>query len=327
MRGRRAAAAPPPKSQGPRSPLAAPSARRESFQVMFIPGSLPPWTDARGVALAWPDGPPAFDGDRGWRVARSPATDADGWMYGTSYDRLQYDRPGGRASKRGGDTIRSRLWRKDPGGGQVRREGWGGRGAGATRPSCAGGKSSLTQRWGATLEPAANRLNRDSTHHPQPADAAPAARGSRAAAAAAAVSRAVGAVSSAARQGAASKATVSSVWVQLSELIKSAAERHDASNLLTLDIRWGRGRSRGRGIDTPAAGRLKAPLLPGLVAPAQPLARSARSPRPAPSTFCCPLVALAWRIPYPQRHCAPACLPESTPCGLQRLVLHHRPAF
>lgn len=46
-------------------------------------------------------------------------------------------------------------------------------------------------------------------------------------------------VSAAAKQGAASKATVAAVWVQLSELIKSAAERHDASNLLTLDFRWG----------------------------------------------------------------------------------------
>jgi hypothetical protein len=44
-------------------------------------------------------------------------------------------------------------------------------------------------------------------------------------------------VSSAVKQGATSKATVSAVWVQLSELIKSAAERHDASNLLTLDFR------------------------------------------------------------------------------------------
>lgn len=51
------------------------------------------------------------------------------------------------------------------------------------------------------------------------------------------MARAMGAVSSAVRQGAATKATVSSVWVQLSELIKSAAERHDASNLLTLDFR------------------------------------------------------------------------------------------
>lgn len=89
-----------------------PYRRRESFQVMFIPGSLAPWTDPKGVAVAWTEGPPAFDGDRGWLIARSPATDADGWMYGTSFERLQYDRPGGRASKRVSDSIRSRLWRR-----------------------------------------------------------------------------------------------------------------------------------------------------------------------------------------------------------------------
>lgn len=83
---------------------------------MFIPGSLPPWTDAKGVAVAWPDGAPASDGDRGWRVSRSAATDGDGWMYGTSYERLQYDRPGGRASKRVSDSIRSRLWVRAPAG-------------------------------------------------------------------------------------------------------------------------------------------------------------------------------------------------------------------
>jgi hypothetical protein len=94
---------------------------------MFIPGSLPPWTDAKGVAAAWPDGPPTADGDRGWCVARSPATDGDGWMYGTSFERLQYDRPGGRASKRAGDSIRSRLWLRGGGTGG----GGGGNGGGA----------------------------------------------------------------------------------------------------------------------------------------------------------------------------------------------------
>lgn len=76
----------------------------------LLPGGLPAWTDARGVGVAWTEGPPGRDGERGWRIARSPATDADGWVYGTSFDRLQYDRPGGRASKRASDSIRSRLW-------------------------------------------------------------------------------------------------------------------------------------------------------------------------------------------------------------------------
>ncbi len=79
----------------------------------FFPSSMPGWSDALGNPIDW-DSPPKHDGDDGWYVVTSHATDADGWMYGTNFERLQYDRPGGRASKRAGDSIRSRLWRRAP---------------------------------------------------------------------------------------------------------------------------------------------------------------------------------------------------------------------
>lgn len=88
--------------------------RREAFVVPFIPGTVPGWSDACFEAVAWPSssGPPRRDGDQGWCIVRSPATDADGWVYGTAFDHLREDRPGGRASKRANDRVRSRLWRR-----------------------------------------------------------------------------------------------------------------------------------------------------------------------------------------------------------------------
>lgn len=87
------------------------SCRREAFVVPFITGTVPAWSDACFSPIQW-DSPPKCDGDQGWQVVCSAATDAEGWIYGTAFDHLQYDRPGGRASKRVNDRVRSRLWRR-----------------------------------------------------------------------------------------------------------------------------------------------------------------------------------------------------------------------
>ncbi|WIA34143.1 hypothetical protein OEZ86_012507 [Tetradesmus obliquus] len=84
---------------------------REAFVVPFITGTVPAWSDACFSPIQW-DSPPKCDGDQGWQVVCSAATDAEGWIYGTAFDHLQYERPGGRASKRVNDRVRSRLWRR-----------------------------------------------------------------------------------------------------------------------------------------------------------------------------------------------------------------------
>lgn len=87
--------------------------RREAFVVPFIPGTVPAWSDACFETVEWPNSSqPRSDGDQGWHIIRSPATDSDGWVYGTAFDHLREDRPGGRASKRANDRVRSRLWRR-----------------------------------------------------------------------------------------------------------------------------------------------------------------------------------------------------------------------
>jgi hypothetical protein len=85
--------------------------RREAFVVPFLTGTVPAWSDACFSPVQW-DSPPKCDGDQGWQVVCSTATDAEGWIYGTTFDHLQYERPGGRASKRVNDRVRSRLWRR-----------------------------------------------------------------------------------------------------------------------------------------------------------------------------------------------------------------------
>eukprot|EP00200_Dunaliella_tertiolecta_P012944 CAMPEP_0202391780 /NCGR_PEP_ID=MMETSP1127-20130417/92019_1 /ASSEMBLY_ACC=CAM_ASM_000462 /TAXON_ID=3047 /ORGANISM="Dunaliella tertiolecta, Strain CCMP1320" /LENGTH=268 /DNA_ID=CAMNT_0048994235 /DNA_START=53 /DNA_END=857 /DNA_ORIENTATION=- len=71
----------------------------------------PNWSNAKGAAVHLTR-TPSIDGEGGWFVVRMPSTDEDGWVYGTSFDRLDQPRPGGRASKRVNDHIRSRVWRK-----------------------------------------------------------------------------------------------------------------------------------------------------------------------------------------------------------------------
>ena len=57
------------------------------------------------------DAPPTKDPDPSkWRVIVSPATDKEGWEYGTVFQHLSKKRPGGRASQRLGDAVRRRAW-------------------------------------------------------------------------------------------------------------------------------------------------------------------------------------------------------------------------
>lgn len=101
--------------------------RREAFVVPFIPSTVPGWSDACFEPVEWPgSGQPHSDGDQGWCIVRSPATDADGWVYGTAFDHLREDRPGGRASKRTNDRVRSRLWRRVDAGGSCAQQQVGG---------------------------------------------------------------------------------------------------------------------------------------------------------------------------------------------------------
>lgn len=88
--------------------------RREAFVLPFIPGTVPAWSDACFNAVDWVGrgSPPRAEGDDGWVIARSPATDAEGWVYGTAFEHLREERPGGRASKRANDRVRCRLWRR-----------------------------------------------------------------------------------------------------------------------------------------------------------------------------------------------------------------------
>ncbi|GAX82802.1 hypothetical protein CEUSTIGMA_g10228.t1 [Chlamydomonas eustigma] len=71
----------------------------------------PNWNDGHGNNIHLPR-PPSIDGEQGWFVVRLPSTDHDGWLYGTAFDHLQNSRPGGRASKRGSDHVRCRVWRR-----------------------------------------------------------------------------------------------------------------------------------------------------------------------------------------------------------------------
>lgn len=78
----------------------------------LIPGfDWPAWSDAKGQPVQL-ERPPEIDGQGGWFVVRLPTTDEDGWLYGSGFDRLSLPRPGGRASKRMNDHVRSRVWRR-----------------------------------------------------------------------------------------------------------------------------------------------------------------------------------------------------------------------
>ena len=54
--------------------------------------------------------PCAAPDDAGWRVEVRDATDQEGWLYGTAFERLNDHRKGGRAAKRSTDRCRRRVW-------------------------------------------------------------------------------------------------------------------------------------------------------------------------------------------------------------------------
>ena len=54
--------------------------------------------------------PCAAPDDAGWRVEVGDATDQEGWLYGTAFERLNDHRKGGRAAKRSTDRCRRRVW-------------------------------------------------------------------------------------------------------------------------------------------------------------------------------------------------------------------------
>ena len=71
---------------------------------------FPSFSDAEGNPVTL-DVPPNKDPDpTKWRIVVSPATDREGWQYGTVFQHLSSKRPGGRASQRLGDAVRRRAW-------------------------------------------------------------------------------------------------------------------------------------------------------------------------------------------------------------------------
>jgi hypothetical protein len=82
---------------------------------ILVASERPNWSDADGQPLALSYPPDAErEGENGWYIVRSPATDPYGWQYGTGFDKLNERRAGGRASKRAGDMVRTRKWVRHP---------------------------------------------------------------------------------------------------------------------------------------------------------------------------------------------------------------------
>jgi len=48
-----------------------------------------------------------------WAVVRTPSTDSEGWLYSTSFDRIDKAREGGRHAERKSDVVRKRKWVRD----------------------------------------------------------------------------------------------------------------------------------------------------------------------------------------------------------------------
>ncbi|KXZ46044.1 hypothetical protein GPECTOR_47g319 [Gonium pectorale] len=77
----------------------------------LLPFDWPAFSDAHGNAVQLTR-PPEREGERGWFVVRTLGTDEEGWRYSTVFSKITTPRPGGRASKRSSDYVRSRVWRK-----------------------------------------------------------------------------------------------------------------------------------------------------------------------------------------------------------------------
>lgn len=83
----------------------------EPLNLPFTNSDWPAWSDRNGQPVAL-SSLPEVDGESGWSIVRTDDADEDGWHYGTAFSRLQYERPGGRASMRMGDLVRTRIWKK-----------------------------------------------------------------------------------------------------------------------------------------------------------------------------------------------------------------------
>lgn len=92
------------QSLGPNSSHAFTHMTRGGPIPLFDP---PQWSSLHGTSHA-----PSVDGEGGWFVVRLPSTDDDGWIYGSAFSHLDSGRPGGRASRRGSDHVRRRVWRR-----------------------------------------------------------------------------------------------------------------------------------------------------------------------------------------------------------------------
>ncbi|GIM11197.1 hypothetical protein Vretimale_14717, partial [Volvox reticuliferus] len=77
----------------------------------LLPFDWPAWSDSQGNAVQLAR-PPEREGERSWFIVRTLGTDEEGWRYSTVFSKLNIPRPGGRASKRSSDYVRSRVWRK-----------------------------------------------------------------------------------------------------------------------------------------------------------------------------------------------------------------------
>jgi hypothetical protein len=210
--------------------------------VPFLPGTVPGWSDACfGPVTFGERGPPpraAEGGGSSWAVITSPATDADGWVYGTAFDHLRDDRPGGRASKRANDRVRSRLWRRCVGKEPEEEEEeddaettlQGGAEAMAVAGSAVDGERATSDGTSSSSS------SRQSSAAAAAAAAVSAAAGSAAASGRATLTGALaGAATAAAAAGAVRRASLAGMWAAFTRLLRDAAERHNTS-MITPDL-------------------------------------------------------------------------------------------
>jgi hypothetical protein len=94
--------------QHPLTPSRPPTASRSR---PLLPFDWPAVSDPSGAAVRVDDFT-TREGEGGWTVWRTPGTDPDGWLYGNVFPNLGKTRKGGRATRRAGDLVRSRLWRR-----------------------------------------------------------------------------------------------------------------------------------------------------------------------------------------------------------------------
>eukprot|EP00879_Flechtneria_rotunda_P006721 GHRR01007061.1.p1 GENE.GHRR01007061.1~~GHRR01007061.1.p1 ORF type:complete len:622 (+),score=264.83 GHRR01007061.1:212-2077(+) len=190
---------------------------REAFQVPFLSSTVPAWSDAAFKPVQW-HGLPKSNTDKGWSIVCSPATDTEGWVYGTAFDHLREDRPGGRASRRANDRVRSRLWRRQLADQQL-----------LSQAACLSNVPSETGDSSHEHSGMHGFVNQTAAAAGRAANVGKAAIGSALGGAVQAV-QAVQTV-----QGAVKKASLSGMWNTFSNLLKDAAARHNTA-MITPDI-------------------------------------------------------------------------------------------